>query len=329
MVFSEISSTKSEILRKIDFEFPPVDNVKWIKGFEWKGIWISIQAEHECINFINEFRSLNLLFFEYIQILDTCKVKTRNNLILSNDLLFPLISYVKFFGLVLTASVCLKQSYFNINVVDGNSEYQRILKSMSIFSDNYGGDGYSEKKSVKQDSETIGTGYYFGAKRSETSLSFIEGRVGDRMGSGKHNKIMFNLTEGDERGKIDKIDFKDFIDDKFENDRKNEEVSVLNTSLNASNGVIHNEINAVKNIGIKNEEEFNLKEYYRDDLNLSNLFKNISEKNLFKIKVNKSEKVDESLVESKFLIISSFDLIPNLIESSTLSNFLYVSEQEE
>jgi len=280
-----------------------------LKGFEWKGIWITIQPEHECLNFINEFKALNVLFFEYIQILDTCKAKTRNNLILANDLIFPIISYVKFFGLVLAASVCLKPTYFNIGVAEENSEYQKILKSISgIFSD-----GNSERK-IDTD-----TNYYFGVKHSETSLSFVDG---------KKQRLTLNLND-----KKDKIDFNDFVNDNLvnynENDKNNGEVSVLDTSLNASNGVIHNEINAVKNLGIKNEEEFNLKEYFRDDLNLSNLFKNISEKNLFKIKVCKSEKIDDSLIESKFLIINSFDLIPNLIESSTLSNFLYVSEQDE
>ncbi len=215
-----------------------------------------------------------------------------------------MISYVKFFGLVLTASVCLKPSYFNIGITEDNSEYQKILKSISgIFSD-----GYSEKK---QDTDT---NYYFGVKHSETSISFFDG---------KKQRISLGLTD-----KKDKIDFNDLIPD---NDRNNinEDVSVLNASLNASNGVIHNEISAVKNIGIKNEEEFNLKEYYRDDLNLSNLFKNISEKNLFKIKVCKSEQIDDSLVESKFLIVNSFDLIPNLLESSSYSNFLFVSDQDE
>jgi len=311
IVFSDINSLKSEILRKNDFEFPPLDNIKWLKGFEWKGIWIMIQPEHECLNFISEFRALNVLFFEYIQILDNCKVKTRNNLILANDLLFPIISYVKFFGLVLTASVCLKPSYNNIGTTEENSEYHRILKSISgIFSD-----GYSEKK---QDTDT---NYYFGVKHSETSLSFVD-----------RKKQHLTLNSNDKK---EKIDFNDLINYNENNDNPNtnnnhEEVSVLYTSLNASDGVIHNDINAVKNLGIKNEEEFNLKEYYRDDLNLSNFFKNISEKNLFKIKVCKSsEKKDSSLIESKFLIINSFDLIPNLIESSNLTNFLYVSEQDE
>ncbi len=126
-----------------EWNLPPVEGMDWIRGFEWKGLFIKVIPYDKAKDFINEVKALNYAFLDFLQIIDCVKIKNydrdndKKKFLLSNELIFPLISYCVFNGIVFTVTVCVnKYSYDNDDGVfqgnnqkfDNYSNYNDILK---------------------------------------------------------------------------------------------------------------------------------------------------------------------------------------------------------
>lgn len=107
---------------------PNIDSIEWIDGFEWKGLFIKVQSKEKSKALLNEIKALNYAFFDYIQIIDTYKIKQSN--LLSNELIFPLISYAEIGGLILLVTPCVNKFKYDYGV--GTFEEEQVFKLPSV-----------------------------------------------------------------------------------------------------------------------------------------------------------------------------------------------------
>ena len=117
---------------------PSYDNLDWIKGFEWKGLFIKVQTYHDSKNIIKEIKALKYTFLDFIQIIDNFKYKANMNSLnlLSNELIFPFISYIYFGGIVIYVSASIKKFCYEDNSILEQSCYNYDIKKENINSNN-------------------------------------------------------------------------------------------------------------------------------------------------------------------------------------------------
>ena len=100
---------------------PSNDINYWLNGFEWKGLYIRIDKDINCINNIKkEIKALNYFFLDFIHIIWNNKLLqdlniNNNNNILSNHIIFPLIGYCQINSFILIVSSIIKPESNNIN----------------------------------------------------------------------------------------------------------------------------------------------------------------------------------------------------------------------
>ena len=109
---------------------PSYDNLDWIKGFEWKGLFIKVQTYHNSKNIIKEIKALKYTFLDFIQIIDNFKYKGNMSSLnlLSNELIFPFISYIYFGGIVIYVSASIKKFCYEDNSILEQSCYNYDIK---------------------------------------------------------------------------------------------------------------------------------------------------------------------------------------------------------
>ena len=98
---------------------PSYDSLDWIRGFEWKGLFIKVQTYHDSKKIIKEIKALKYAFLDYIQIIDNFKYKenmTKLNL-LSNEIIFPFTSYIYFGGIIIYVSASIKKFCYEDNSI--------------------------------------------------------------------------------------------------------------------------------------------------------------------------------------------------------------------
>ena len=105
-----------------NIDLPKYENI-WFKGFKWKGLFIRVVPQNKSKFIINEIKSLNYFFLDYIQIIDGYKNFQYNKNPLSNYIIFPLISYSEINGFVLYASTLINLDY---NIIYDKSELTDI-----------------------------------------------------------------------------------------------------------------------------------------------------------------------------------------------------------
>ena len=105
-----------------NIDLPKYENI-WFKGFKWKGLFIRVVPQNKSKFIINEIKSLNYFFLDYIQIIDGYKYFQHNKNPLSNYIIFPLISYSEINGFVLYASTLINLDY---NIIYDKSELTDI-----------------------------------------------------------------------------------------------------------------------------------------------------------------------------------------------------------
>ena len=107
-----------EILIQNCFDLPKIENI-WFKGFKWKGLFIRVVPQDKSKFIINEVKSLNYFFLDYLQIIEGYKNFQNNKNLLSSYIIFPLISYAKINGFILYASTLIN---YEENYVYNNSD---------------------------------------------------------------------------------------------------------------------------------------------------------------------------------------------------------------
>jgi len=228
-----------------EWNLPPVEGMDWIRGFEWKGLFIKVIPYNKAKDFINEIKALNYAFLDFLQIIDCVKIQNydryndKKKFLLSNELIFPLISYCVFNGIVFTVSVCInKYSYDNDeNVFQGNNN--------ELFDTN---SNYNDILKKKNDSIS---------NINIDEMSYI-----------------YNF-KNDENKKIFKEDY-----------------------LSLDGNLINDDIN--------------LDNFNKDDLNESRILKNISIDNLIKVIDDPNHGNKEKY---KFMLINAYSLIPDLFKN--------------
>ena len=106
--FNSLLFNKNHWFNSKNNNLPSYDNLDWIKGFEWKGIYIKVMTYQESKKIRNEIKALNYAFLDYINIIDTFKKNSGNINLLSNEIIFPFITYSYFGGIVIYFSVVIK-----------------------------------------------------------------------------------------------------------------------------------------------------------------------------------------------------------------------------
>ena len=130
---------KSALFKNKKINLPPHNSLEWIKGFEWKGLHIRIFTYEQSKKLIREIKALYYILFDYLQLFNTNnknkKIKYSN--LLSNEIVFPFMSYAYVGGVVLYVTVEIKKLFYdenflktNINIKDEN-KIERMRKSLN------------------------------------------------------------------------------------------------------------------------------------------------------------------------------------------------------
>ena len=113
---------------------PYYKSLEYIKGFEWKGLHIRILTYSQSKKIIREIKALKYAFFDFLNLFNN---NYNDNNLLSNEIIFPLISYSYIGGIVLYASVeikkfCYDSNYLNSNIFPKNdiNRLDNIYKSL-------------------------------------------------------------------------------------------------------------------------------------------------------------------------------------------------------
>ena len=119
---------------------PSIESLEWVKGFEWKGLYIKVYVEnYEGLKIKNEIKGLKLAFLDFIQIIDNYQInetndeENNNKELLSNNIIFPLINYSKLNGILFTVSTCINKFIYDDNTNKNKEEEDKNfdLKSMN------------------------------------------------------------------------------------------------------------------------------------------------------------------------------------------------------
>ena len=260
---------------------PNYDNLDWVRGFEWKGLFIRVQTYDDSKNLMKEIKALKYAFLDYIQIIDS--FKSNNNVsmnsykLLSNEIIFPFISYTYFGGTILYVSAAIKKFYYE--------EKENMLNDFGVKRENVG--NTHTNSNTKSNTQNL---FDFGDDISEVILN------------NNYNK---NKNE-----QIDKKKFLDFKEDYIslnENNLVNNDINLSNYSyidLECSNILSKiNENNLVKVMDdISVDSNINSQKYkfllvnvyslLPDLFNNSEIF-NEDQKNYIKFQKNQSPKIYE------------------------------------
>ena len=106
---------KKNWFKNKNINLPSHNSLEWIKGFEWKGLHIRILTYEKAKKIIREIKALKYILLDYLSIINN----TQNNYInyknkkslLTNEIIFPFMSYSYFGGIVLYVSVEIKKLF--------------------------------------------------------------------------------------------------------------------------------------------------------------------------------------------------------------------------
>ena len=141
---------KSAWFKNDKLNLPMRDSLEWIKGFEWKGLHIRVLTYEQSKKLIHEIKALNYILYDYFQLFNTPNNINNKTNLLSNEIIFPLMSYAYVGGLIIYVSVEIEKIFCeedflmsNTNIRDEN-KLEKMRKSLirqsfrlSIKYDNY------------------------------------------------------------------------------------------------------------------------------------------------------------------------------------------------
>ena len=264
---------------------PSYDNLDWIKGFEWKGLFIKVQPYDDSKKIIKEIKGLKYAFLDYIQIIDNFKFNTNMSSInlLSNELIFPFISYIYFGGIIIYVSASIKKFCYEENSMVDQSLYN--YDNYDFRRDNLNSNNNSNTKSNTKTKSNMNSNRNINiyGKKEKAFDELSEVPVNYR---GRHNII--NISENKGLNEIEKKNYLQFNED--------------NISLNEN--LINNDIN--------------ISSYSKLDLNNSKILSKITENNLIRIVDDINENSNINTDKYKFMLINVYSLLPNLFEEKEL-----------
>ena len=265
------------------FHFPSYDSFFWFKGFKWKGLYIRIDKDINCINNIKkEIKALKYFFLDYLHViwnkdfLDDLNINDKNN-ILSNNIIFPLIGYCQINSYVLIVSSIIKPESRNINLEDLVSESKGKIEL------------YSKINWI------------------ENNLSENQNKSFSRA---KNNCINFkdSIKQNNNFVSLESININEYNKKKFLINKLNHSIDYNMDIRNESSNTKGVELKHIKEDKVINKTDQNniifLKDnFYINDLLRSKLFSGINKNNLIKIKTG------------KYILINIASCLPNLFEN--------------
>ena len=278
---SIIYENKNETINQYNINslhFPNYDSLFWFKGFKWKGLYIRIDKDINCINNIKkEIKALNYFFLDYLHIIwnkdihDDLELINKNN-ILSNNIVFPLIGYCQINSFILIVS----------SIIKPENTYNNLEDLVEISDDKI--ELFSKMNMVKN--------YISGDKNKNTSRYHRHNNFKDK---NINNDFRFLNDFKKKQFLINKLNHSiDYPTDiRSESANKNK----LSESRN-------NKKDEVDNTQINKCDIFFFKDdYYIEDLLMSKLFSSINKNNLIKIK------------NGKYILLNVAKFVPNLFEN--------------
>ena len=264
--------------------FPCNDINYWLNGFEWKGLYIRIDKNINCINNIKkEIKALKYFFLDFIHIiwnnelLQDLDINSKCN-ILSNNIIFPLIGYCQINSFILIVSSIIKPETNNIN-------FNKIIEESS---------GKIELLSKINRTENI----YISGNKTKNSCKF----------QSKYNTPINNKNNNDFN--YNSININEFSKKKLLLNKLNHSIDYntnykRNESINDNDKITEikskTEKESDKNVN-SNVIEYFINEYYINDLLKSKLFSELNKNNLVKV------------AKGKFILINIAEYLPNLFE---------------
>ena len=91
--YNSLLKNQNHLFNTKYFNLPPFDSIDWVKGFEWKGLFIKVQSFDKSKKLIKEINSLSIAFYDYLKIIENFNEIKNNINLLSNEIIFPLIGY--------------------------------------------------------------------------------------------------------------------------------------------------------------------------------------------------------------------------------------------
>ena len=102
---------------------PNFKSLEYIRGFEWKGLHIRVLPYDQAKKIIREVKSLKCAFFDFLSLFNN---NYNNNNLLSNEIIFPLMSYAYIGGIILYVSVEIKKFYYDSNFLNTNINQKNV-----------------------------------------------------------------------------------------------------------------------------------------------------------------------------------------------------------
>ena len=264
--------------------FPNNDINLWLNGFEWKGLYIRIDKDINCINNIKkEIKALNYFFLDFIHIIwnndliQDLDINNKTN-IFSNNIIFPLIGFCQINSFVLIVSSIIKPELNNIEINDIVEESQGKIELLS--------------KINKIENLNIF------ANKTKYSTKY----------QNKYNNAISNKYNNNFCYKS--ININDFSKKILLLNKLNHSID-YNTNYKRNESTNNNKITEIKSISVininkninSNAIEYFQNEYYIKDLLKSRLFSVINKYNLIKVE------------NGKFILINLSEHLPNLFEN--------------
>lgn len=311
LLYSEETQTRAKVYKSEEFNLPPVDSLEWIHGFEWKGLFIRIQQESESNELFTEIECLRKCYIEYLQLIeifsnDSENKKTSYSNYISSDIIFPLISTIKFYGLVLVVSIIIPTVNCENSVIFGFNDKNKTNNTTTI---------NKQTKDKGKDNED----YY------KNNLY-----ANDMNNNSKFFNYFPNESKIEEENKFD-LDKEVFYFNNFHLKEKKIDNSRFNLNIDESNN-LHRSKNKINDISDYTFDNSVVQQYHPEELEFENFIKN-DIKNSFilsKIKRNNLIKTtndyeinhnnNTTIMKFKYILINASHLIPDLVNKNKIDN---------
>ena len=270
---------------------PAYDNLEWIRGFEWKGLYIKVQTYNESKKIIKEVKALQYAFLDYLQVIDNFKYKTNINKLnlLSNEIIFPFMSYIYFGGIFIYVSATIKKYCYEDN---NNSILEQSLYNYDLKRENMNINMNSNNNSnTKCNTNNSNRNTFDNKDKQFDDISVLT--------VDKNNYSKININENmniNNNINIDKNENKNFL--KFKDDY-----------ISLNDNLINNDIN--------------ISGYSKIDLKNSKILCNITENNFIKVIDDINSNCNINSEKYKYLLTNIYALLPDLIKRNEIEKNLH------
>ena len=247
---------KSKWFKQEKINLPIHYSLEWIKGFEWKGLHIRVLTYEQSKKIRHEIKALEYTLLDYLQIFknNSNDNKLNYNNLLSNEIIFPFMSYAYIGGIVLYVSVEIKKIFYEENYLSSNINMNGMKDDIKLEKMKKSLIWKSLRFSIKYDN------FDYTSDDFDEDISFDENILNNEINLSNFTKDDLNNTKI-----LNKITEKNLLKIFDElNDQKNERrfkfilinmYSLLPDLFKEDDKTIYHKFNQINCIDIKNEFE--------------------------------------------------------------------------